>query len=56
MDNITEHNKKPENIVTEILQKWIQGTGVPRDWISLINTLEQSNQKELALEIRKKLQ
>ena len=48
MDNIKKSEQTPEDIVTEILKKWLQGTGMPVTWQSLITSLENSAHHMLA--------
>ena len=49
------HQQDPNDIVTGILKKWLQGTGMPVTWQSLITSLETSGHGRLASTIKQKL-
>ena len=48
MDSIEKSQHTPEEIVIGILKKWLQGTGMPVTWHSLITALEISGHGSLA--------
>ena len=52
MENIDSACRgKPEDIVTRILQEWLQGKGRPLSWSSLITTLRECDLNSLAEKI-----
>ena len=55
VDNIKKSEQTPEDIVIEILKKWLQGRGMPVTWQSLITSLENSAHRMLASTIKEKL-
>ena len=55
VDSIEKSQHTPEEIVIGILKKWLQGTGMPVTWQSLITSLENSGHRTLASAIKEKL-
>ena len=55
VDSIEISQHTPEDIVTGILKKWLQGGGIPVTWQSLIRALKNSGHLTLASTIKEKL-
>ena len=55
MDIIKKSQTTPEDIVIDILKKWLQGTGMPVTWQSLITSLENLSYHMLASTIKEEL-
>ena len=51
---VEQCNKDAAKINREILQRWIQGQGMPVEWVTLIEVLKDIGLAELAREIEKK--
>ena len=56
VDSIEKSQQTPEDIVTGILKKWLQGTEISVTWHSLITSLESSGHGSLAYTIKEKLE
>ena len=55
VDSIEKSQHTPEEIVTGILKRWLQGTEMSVTWQSLITSLENSGHLTLASTIKEKL-
>ena len=51
---VAQCNKDAAKINREILQRWIEGQGMPVEWVTLIEVLKDIGLAELAREIEKK--